>query len=64
LTPVGPNKTRPGRHARRIARRPPVARADKSQTGAMRECLREHGYEVSDSGRTPAWLQQLYHDRH
>ena len=38
--------------------------ADKSHTGAMREWLREYGYEVSDRGRIPAWLQQVYHDRH
>jgi len=40
------------------------ARADKSQTGPMREWLREDGYEVSNRGRIPAPLQQVYHDRH
>jgi len=40
------------------------ARGDKSQIGRMREWLSEHGYEVSDRGRIPAWLQQVYHDRH
>ena len=38
--------------------------ADKSQAGPMRGWLREHGYDVSDRGRIPDWLQQVYHDRH
>jgi hypothetical protein len=38
------------------------ARADKSQTGAMREWLKQNGYAVSDRGRIPDWLQQAYHD--
>src|SRR5215207_7113561 len=36
--------------------------ADKSQTGAMRHWLKDHGYEISDRGRIPDWLQQVYHD--
>ena len=54
-------------HARKVGRRRgPKAttsgRADKSQTGAMREWLKQHGYAVSDRGRIPDWLQQAYHD--
>jgi hypothetical protein len=30
----------------------------------MRQWLEEHGYEVSDRGRIPDWLQQAYHDGH
>jgi len=40
------------------------ARGDKSQIGRMREWLIEHGYDVSNRGRIPSWLQQVYHDRH
>jgi len=54
-------------HARKVGagrgrRAATSARADKSQTGSMRKWLREHGYEVSDRGRIPDWLQQAYHD--
>jgi hypothetical protein len=38
----------------RVRKLPTSAGADKSQTGAMREWLRKHGYEVSDRGRIPA----------
>src|SRR5215211_2595198 len=47
-------------HARKVGggRKPATsALADKSQTGAMRQWLKDHGYEVSDRGRIPAWLQ-------
>src|SRR5215217_3373988 len=52
-------------HARKVGGRggrktTASARADKSQTGAMREWLKQHGYEVSDKGRIPDWLQQAY----
>ena len=56
------------RHARKVEGRGRMAatfaRVDKGQTGLIREWLREHGYEVSNRGRIPARLQQLYHDRH
>ena len=38
--------------------------ARMSNVGQMREWLMEHGYDVSERGRVPAWLQQVYHDRH
>ena len=56
-------------HARKVSGRRghkavSSVRADTTKAGPMREWLREHGYEVSDRGRIPAWLQQVYHDRH
>jgi hypothetical protein len=38
--------------------------ADMSKVGQMREWLMEHGYDISERGRIPGWLQQVYHDRH
>jgi hypothetical protein len=56
-------------HARKVSGRrgrkavwSPGARM--SNAGQMREWLMEHGYDVSERGRVPAWLQQVYHDRH
>ena len=56
-------------HARRVGggRDRKVAtstRADQSQAGPMRKWLMEHGYDVSERGRIPDWLQQVYQDRH
>ena len=34
--------------------------AKVSKAGPMRKWLMEQGYEVSDRGRIPAWLQQVY----
>jgi len=54
-------------HARKVSGRrgrtaTTSARAHRSQTGTMREWLKEHGYEVADRGRIPDWLRQAYHD--
>src|SRR5829696_8336612 len=38
--------------------------ADMSKSDQMREWLMEPGYHVSERGRIPAWLQQVYNDRH
>jgi len=55
-------------HARKVSgrRRNPAVSfgANMSKAGPMREWLIEHGYDVSERGRIPAWLQQVYHDRH
>jgi len=53
-------------HARKVGGRRSTgrgsARADKSQSAAMREWLKDHGYEVSGRGRIPDWLRQAYND--
>jgi Lsr2 len=57
-------------HGRRVGGRAkrgtatPPARADRSQTGAMRSWLQEHGHDVSSRGRIPQNLQELYHKAH
>jgi Lsr2 len=48
-----------GRHRGKAA---PSAQTDKSQASAMRDWLKQHGYEVADRGRIPDWLQRAYHD--
>ena len=54
-------------HARKVSGRPDRKHssvgADMSGAGPMRAWLMEYGYEVSERGRIPGWLQQVYYDR-
>ena len=52
-------------HARKVSRQGGRKAASSvgaglAHAGPMREWLMEHGYEVSDRGRIPDWLQQVY----
>jgi len=57
------------RHARKVgegaaARLQHPLGPTRAKSAHMREWLREHGYEVSDRGRIPAWLHTSITTRH